>query len=116
MALHLGTQKASALGCFRGLIIVSDSQPILQAIQRFQGIGALAHRAREALCTLQSEGIHLQLWWTPTHSDVTEDEQADAATKEAAQGSSIDGLVSDVPACHIALRTRIHRFYCSRAD
>ena len=59
VALHLGCQKASALGRFRRLIIVSDSRPALQAIQRFQGIGALAHRAREALCTLQSSGIDL---------------------------------------------------------
>ena len=116
VALHLGCQKASALGRFRRLIIVSDSQPALQATQRFQGIGALAHRAREALCTLASAGIDLQLWWTPAHADVTENEQADAAAKEAAQGSSTDGLVADVPACHTALRTRIRRFYCSRAD
>ena len=116
MALHLGCQKASALGCFRRLIIVSDSQPALQAIQRFQGIGALAHRTREALCTLQSSGIDLQLWWTPAHADVTENEQVDAAAKEAAQGSPTDGLVSDVPACHIALRSHIRHFYRSRAD
>ena len=78
VVLHLGCQKASALGRFRRLIIVSDSQPALQAIQHFQGIGALAHRTREALCTLQSTGIDLQLWWTPAHADVTENEQADA--------------------------------------
>ena len=116
VALHLGCQKASALGRFRRLIIVSDSQPALQAIQRLQGIGALAHRAREALCTLQSSGIDLQLWWTPAHADVTENERADAAAKEAAQGSPTDGLVFDVPACHTALRTRIRHFYRSRAD
>ena len=52
VALHLGCQKASAQGRFRRLIIVSDSQPTLQAIQRFHGIGALAHRTREALCAL----------------------------------------------------------------
>ena len=76
----------------------------------------MAHRAREALCTLQHEGIDLQLWWTPAHAEVTENEQADAATKEAAQGSSTDGLVADVPVCHTALRTRIRRFYYSRTD
>ena len=116
VALHLGCQKASALGRFCRIIIVSDSQPALQAIQRFQGIGALAHRTREALCTLASEGIDLQLWWTPAHADVIENEQADAAAKAAAQGSSTDGLVADVPACHTTLRTRIRRFYCFRAD
>ena len=47
---------------------------------------------------------------------MTENEQADAAAKEAAQGSPTDGLVSDVPACHTALRTRIRHFYRSRAD
>ena len=113
VALHLGCQKASALGCFCHLIIVSDSQPALQAIQRFQGIGALAHRARKALCTLQSSGIDLQLWWTPAHADVTENEQTDAAAKEAAQGSSTNGLVVDIPACRTALRTRMHHFYRS---
>ena len=101
---------------FVRLIIVLDSQPALQAIQRFQGIGALAHRAPKALCTLQSSGIDLQLWWIPAHADVTENEQADAAAKRAAQGSSTDGLVVDVPACHTALWTRIRHFYRSRAD
>ena len=116
VALHLGCQKASALGRFRRIIVVTDSQPALQSLHRLQGIGALAHRTREALCTLQSEGVDLQLWWTPAHADVAENEQADAAAKEAAHGSSTDGLVSDVPASHTALRTRIRRFYSARAD
>ena len=59
VAIHLGCQKALALGQFRRIIIVCDSQPALQPLQRSQGIGALAHRAREALCTLQSIGIDL---------------------------------------------------------
>ena len=116
VAIHLGCQKALALGHFRCIIIVCDSQPALQSLQRSQGIGALAHRAREAVCSLQSTGIDLQLWWTPAHSDVTENEHADTAAKLAAQGNSTDGLVSDIPACYTALRTRIRRFYCSRAD
>ena len=33
VAIHLGCQKASALGRYRHLIIVSNSQPALQAIQ-----------------------------------------------------------------------------------
>ena len=116
VAIHLSCQKALALGHFRRIIIVCDSQPTLQSLQRSQGIGALAHRAREAVCTLQSTGIDLQLWWTPAHSDVAENEHADTAAKLAAQGNSTDGLVSDIPACYTALRTRIRRFYCSRAN
>ena len=96
VAIHLGCQKALALGRFQFIIIVCDSQPALQSLQRSQGIGALAHRAREALCTLQSTGIDLQLWWTPAHSDVAENEHADTAAKLATQGNSTDGLVSDI--------------------
>lgn len=72
MAIHLGFQKALALGQFHRIIVASDSQPALHSLQRLQGIGALAHWACEAVCTLQSEGIDLQLWCTPTYTDVAE--------------------------------------------
>lgn len=59
VAIHLGCQKASALGRFRQIIVVSDSQSALQSLLRLQGIGALAHCAYQVVCTLQSEGIDL---------------------------------------------------------
>ena len=116
IALHLGCQHAHRLGRFRSIIMVSDSQPALQATQRSQSIGALAYLTRTALCTLQIECEDLQLWWTPSHVDLVENDQADFAAKLAAQGHPTEGTRTDVPACYTALRTRIRRFYTSRAE
>ena len=116
VAIHLGCQKAHVLGHFRRVILVSDSQPALQSIQQWQGLSALAQHARDALCTLQAECNDLQLWWTPSHVDLVENDQADAAAKLAAQGNPTDGIRLDVPTCYTALRSRVRRHYCSRAD
>lgn len=75
----------------------------------------MAQSVREALCSLQSECSDLQLWWTPSHVGILENEQADMAAKLATQGTSTEGTLLDIPTSHTALRTRIRRFYCSRA-
>ena len=116
VAIHLGCEKAHALGHFRRIILVSDSQPALQSTQRCQGLSALAQCARDALCTLQAECDDLQLWWTPSHVDLVENDQADTVAKLAAQGHPSDGIRTDVPTCYTALRSRVRRYYGSRAD
>ena len=55
------------------------------------------------MCTLQFTGTDLYLWWTPAHSDVAENEQADTVAKLAVEGNSTDGLVSNILASYTAL-------------
>ena len=97
VAIHLGYQKAHALGHFRRIILVSDSQPALQSTQRCQGLSSLAQRAWDALCTLQAECDDLQLWWTLSHVDLVENEQANSATKLAAQSNLVMAFASMFP-------------------
>ena len=96
--------------------VVSDSQPALQSTQRCQGLSALSQRARDALCTLQAECDALQLWWTPIHVDLVENDQADTVAKLAAHGNPTDGICNNVPTCYTALWSRIRHYYGSRAD
>ena len=70
--------------------------------------------AREAVRTLERFTDELQLWWTPSHARIHENDLVDEAAKAATQGlASVD--VCEVPLCEAALKTQIVGHYRSQA-
>ena len=95
---------------------MSNSQPDLKAICHHQGGLELAVVACQAMGDSYRQFQEMQLWWTPRHVDLDENDVVDMARKHAAQGIDLGAISEDLPQCLTTLNSVIHRHYATRFD
>ena len=116
VALRLGCQHVGGLGSFDRITFVSDSQAALLSLAHPRRCLSLAAQVYSALQELSASGTAIQLWWTPGHSSLMENDLADTATKAAAQAASVEvGLVL-VPSSYSCLRIALRYHYVDRLE
>ena len=70
----------------------------------------MAFEAREAVCSLEGHTDEFQLWWTPSHAVLLENDLVDEAAKVATQDLAFVDLC-EVPLCKAALKTQVAGHY-----
>ena len=83
-----------------------DNQASISTISRpgYSYLAPLLHNIRKATANLLLLGSSVQVGWTPSHTGITGNELADAATKLAAEGTPSDNF----PWPYSHLRSQIH--------
>ena len=115
-ALLPGCHRASLVGPSSTITFVSDSQAALRSLSQTRWTLALPAEVRKALLALMASAPTVQLWWTPAHSSLRENELADAAAKAAAQGAQPPNEVIPIPTCRSSLWSILCRHYIARLE
>ena len=88
--------KASSVERF---VIFSDSMSVLQAIESQESKNPLVNRVLQTCQEILSNGKFITFCWIPSHRDITGNESADCAAKDAlskAQPAHFELLCTDV--------------------